>query len=138
MVRHFEESIENDSASFRTYRPHFFYYFVEYSFEDTLEIQYLMISSLVYSGKMSEALEKGIGIVSRIGVGIPRDQSQAALDLLLTETLLLLNGFSEDDLLNYRMMDDRKNIMCMKFLARLELIAFFVNPRLHHFLVSVV
>lgn len=97
-----------------------------------------MISSLVNSGKMSEALEKGIGIVSRIGVCIPRDQSQAALDLLLTETLLLLNGFSEDDLLNYRMMDDRKNIMCMKFLARLELIAFFVNPRLHHFLVSVV
>jgi predicted ATPase len=99
-------------------------------FEDTLTMHLLVVSSLVSSGTMMQALEKGLAVVSRLGENIPVVQVQDASKSLLSETQFLLRGITKEDFLNYRMVTDARVMATMKFLARLNLIAYFIKPDL--------
>jgi predicted ATPase len=102
-------------------------------FEDKLNTYSTIISSLACASKMSEALEKGHKILSQLGEDIPIKPSDEALDQYIQQTQSLIRGISENDILNFRPMTDRKKLVSMKFLAQLEIITLMVKPDLHPF-----
>jgi predicted ATPase len=89
-------------------------------FEDTLTMYLLVVSSLVSSGKMMQALEKGLAVVSRLGENIPVVQVQDASKSLLSETQFLLRGITKEDFLNYRMVTDARVMATMKNFGSIE------------------
>jgi predicted ATPase len=103
-------------------------------FEDKLNINYIIMGSLVSTPKIAEALEMGRAILSRLGEVIPGDSSSENLDEHIKSTQALIKGMNEDDLLNYRMMTDDIQLMKMKFLAKTESIAILIRPDLHPFI----
>ncbi|KAL7480275.1 hypothetical protein ACHAW6_005968 [Cyclotella cf. meneghiniana] len=102
-------------------------------FEDKLNTHFIIISSLSYASKISEALEKGHVILSRLGEDIPINPSQNALDEEIQLTQSLIRGVSESDMFNYRLMTDKNKLEAMKFLAQLESITVMIKPSLHPF-----
>ncbi|KAL3798700.1 hypothetical protein HJC23_004451 [Cyclotella cryptica] len=103
-------------------------------FEDKLDIYFIIISSLAYESKFSEAFEKGRDILLLLGEDISGDPSKEALNQHVQHTQSLLRGVSEDDILNYRLMSDNKKLEAMKFLAKMQTITVMVKPSLHPFL----
>lgn len=102
-------------------------------FADKLEIYFVVISSLADTSKIVEALEKGLDILSRLGEDIPRKPSQQYLDQQLQKTLVIAKSIT--DFVNYRIMSDKNITTAMKFLGKLQNVAFFANPILHSCLV---
>ncbi|KAL3799295.1 hypothetical protein HJC23_013020 [Cyclotella cryptica] len=82
---------------------------------------------------LSEALEKGCDILSRIGDHIPRNPSNEDLDHHIRKTQSLIRGITENDILNYSHMTDTNKLDAMRFLAQLEIITVMVKPTLHPF-----
>eukprot|EP00804_Cyclotella_cryptica_P014201 CCRYP_005628-RA/>CCRYP_005628-RA protein AED:0.02 eAED:0.02 QI:105/1/1/1/1/1/2/1150/1171 len=103
------------------------------SFEDKLNTYFTLISSLAYASKISEALEKGYDILSRLGEHIPSNPSNEDLDQHIRKTQSLIRGITENDILNYSHMTDTNKLDAMKFLAQLEIITLMVKPTLHPF-----
>jgi predicted ATPase len=100
------------------------------TFEDKLATHYAIMSSLLCAGKISEAVQKGLAIVSQLGEGIPINPSKDLLRKRIQQTQLQMRGLSEEDFLNYSIMTEFKKLMAMKFLARLQIMSFFINPML--------
>jgi predicted ATPase len=86
------------------------------TFEDKLTTHYVIMSSFVCAGKMSDAVEKGLSIVSQLGEGIPINPSNDLLRKCVRQTQLQMRGLSEEDFLNYSIMTDFKKLMAMSFL----------------------
>jgi predicted ATPase len=105
------------------------------TFEDKLTTHYVIMSSLFRANKVSEAVEKGLAIVSQLGEGIPINPSNDLLRKRLQQTQLQMIGVSEEDFLNYSIMTDFKRMMAMKFLARLQIMTFLINPTLSTYIV---
>ncbi|KAL7480034.1 hypothetical protein ACHAW6_005741, partial [Cyclotella cf. meneghiniana] len=101
--------------------------------EDKLNTHFIIISSLTYASKISEALKEGHIILSRLGEEIPTDPSLEALDQQIKQTQSLIRGVSENDILNYRLMTNKRTLAAMKFLAQLESISMMVKPSVHPF-----
>jgi predicted ATPase len=104
-------------------------------FEDKLNVFYIVLLSLIFASKISDAIEQGVDIVRRLGEEIPHNLSKEVLDQQMRDTQALLRGLSKDDILNYPLMQDTKKIMAMKFIGRLQYVAFFAKPALHQYFV---
>eukprot|EP00804_Cyclotella_cryptica_P025420 CCRYP_017200-RA/>CCRYP_017200-RA protein AED:0.17 eAED:0.17 QI:0/0.83/0.57/1/0.83/0.71/7/325/1615 len=98
-------------------------------FEDTLHISYICMSTLSYSS-ISDAVEMGLEIMSKLGEELPRSLSSDYIELQIKTRQSMLDEMSVMDLLNYRMMTDKKKIMAMKFLRRLWVVIQQVHPNL--------
>jgi predicted ATPase len=105
------------------------------TFEDKLTTHYVIMSSLVCTGKVPEAIGKGLAIVSQLGESIPSNPSDDLLNQRIQQTQLQMRGLSEEDFLNYPIMTDFKRLTTIKFLAHLQLMAFFMNPTLSTYIV---
>lgn len=106
-------------------------------FEDRLDTFFVFISSLSYESKVLEALEEGCAIVSQLGEIIPSNLSEEKfLRHHIEQTQAMVRGISKDDLLNHRLMTDKKKLAAMKFLAQLENTSFMVKSPLHPFVAS--
>jgi predicted ATPase len=104
-------------------------------YEDKLTTFYVNMLSLFRAGKVLEAVEKGLAIVSQLGEGIPINPSNDLLRKRIQQTQLQMIGMSEEAFLNYPVMTDFKRMMAMKFLARLQIMAFIINPTLSTYIV---
>jgi predicted ATPase len=93
------------------------------SFEDSLPTHYIVMTSLAYGSKMHQALQCGLDILSQLGEGIPNNPTKAELDRSVHQTQSLIRGIGEDDILNYRVMTDKRKIFALKFLGLLQVIA---------------
>eukprot|EP00986_Skeletonema_menzelii_P007042 scaffold2704_cov162-Skeletonema_menzelii.AAC.2 len=89
------------------------------TYEDTLNILYCLTCFLAYSSKLPESIEKGLDILSQLGIDLRSKKS--SIEACVKETKYLLSFSSEDEILNMRRMTDPKLIMAMKFLGKLEL-----------------
>eukprot|EP00804_Cyclotella_cryptica_P016343 CCRYP_009906-RA/>CCRYP_009906-RA protein AED:0.32 eAED:0.10 QI:0/0/0/1/0.83/0.85/7/0/895 len=99
-------------------------------FEDTLNISYICMLTLSYTSKINDALQMGLEVMSKLGEELPGSFSYSYIELQIKTKQAMLNEMSLIDLLNYRMMTDKKKIMAMKFLRRLYVVAQQVNPNL--------
>ena len=103
------------------------------SFEDKLGVYCTVLSSLVQSSMVLEALEMSREILSRLGEGIPSTISHDALVQYTHQTQSMIRGITENDFLGYKLMTDSNKLTAMKFLAKTESITPMVKPDLHHY-----
>ena len=106
------------------------------SFEDTLNAHFMKVCSLaVHPSNVRRALEYGLSFASKLGEGIPNNASQEILQQHVQHTLSMISGISEVDILNYPKMTDRKKLMTMKLLARLQASSYYADPVVHNFII---
>ncbi|KAL7428984.1 hypothetical protein ACHAXM_001499 [Skeletonema potamos] len=89
------------------------------TFEDTLDVLYFTTCSLAYSSKLHESIEKGLEILSKLGIEL-KGHGSKSMEACVRETKHLLSGYADDEILNTRRMTNPTMIMAMKFLRNLE------------------
>lgn len=78
---------------------------------------------------------KGLLILAQLGHTVPANVTDSKSRHSLLEMLNLLDGFADDDLVNYRPMVCNTKIMVMKFLAKLAFITAQVQQDLQPFVI---
>ncbi len=97
---------------------------VAQSFEDTLEVTYTCIRSLLTASYIGEALTKGLYVLNELGIVLSGD-----LDALLKETKSMLAEYSDEQLLSLPLMTGQTKLMAMKFLSRIQTCLHYTNPK---------
>jgi predicted ATPase len=87
------------------------------SFEDKLNVMYLATCSLASSSKLPDAIEKGLAVLSRLGIELRGCGS--SVEACVRETKDLLSAYTDGAILHTRRMTDPTMIMAMKFLRKL-------------------
>jgi len=91
------------------------------SFEDKLNVLYNTVSALAYASQLPESVNRSILVLSQLGEELPDSYSESGTKFYIEQTQVMLKGFTTDqELIEYKEMDDPKKIMAMKFYARLE------------------
>jgi predicted ATPase len=103
-------------------------------FDDKLDIYSTIISSLAYASKLAGALERGLDIVTKLDLDIPRDPTQDVFIHHVQRTLDMIRGLSSTDLQNYQPMKDKKRVKIMKLLSQMQLLALLVKPTIYPFI----
>eukprot|EP00985_Skeletonema_marinoi_P001771 scaffold703_cov184-Skeletonema_marinoi.AAC.1 len=96
------------------------------SYEDKLNVLYLVTCSLAFSSKLPESIEKGLDILANLGIDL---QEWRSTEVCVQETTTLLSTRTDDEILNTRQMADPIMIMAMKFLGKLEFAMTQTKPR---------
>jgi len=91
-----------------------------HSLEDKLNVLYCVSCSLAYSSRLPESIEKGLDILSKLGIEVRGHESRGT-DACIKQTKDLLSAYTDDEILNTKRMTDPTMIMAMKFLGKLEL-----------------
>ncbi|KAL3778025.1 hypothetical protein ACHAWO_008748 [Cyclotella atomus] len=86
-------------------------------FDDELNIHQIVILSLMQSSKLNEALEMGMNVLSQLGEGISRNHIDLLFYLDVKRTQAMIAGLTEDAVLGYRPMTDKKKQAAMKILS---------------------
>lgn len=84
------------------------------SFEDKLNTYYIVTMSLAFASKVKESFENACAILSDLGIHFPRSMSHESLVQQIQHAQSLIRGLTENDILTYREMTDRKFLMAMK------------------------
>ena len=100
------------------------------TFDDTLSIQLINMTVLAYSSKVTDAVEIGRSVLAKLGEQIPTSP-QDTLRQEIQKVQVMIEGLSEDQLVNLPMMTDTTKQMAMLFLAKLQSISYFLDPTLH-------
>jgi len=88
------------------------------SSEDKLNVIYLATCSLAYSSKLPESIEKGLDVLSKLGIEL-RGQGSRGTETCVQETKELLSAYTDDEILSTPRMTNPTMIMAMKFLGKL-------------------
>eukprot|EP00985_Skeletonema_marinoi_P010653 scaffold4990_cov72-Skeletonema_marinoi.AAC.1 len=86
-------------------------------FEDKLDVLYFETCALAYSSRLAESIEKGLDILSKLGIEVRGTNVKARVQ----ETKDLLSSHTDDEILNSKPMTDSTMIIAMKFLGKLEI-----------------
>lgn len=97
------------------------------SFEDKLGILFLTITALSRH-KPLKAVEKAMSVLSFLGEKFAGSYTEVDTELLIEQTKNLVERLSDEDLLEYKMMEDPSKIMAMKILAKLEQLTQITRP----------
>ncbi|KAL7528135.1 hypothetical protein ACHAXR_007195, partial [Thalassiosira sp. AJA248-18] len=90
------------------------------SLEDKLNAIYNVVSALASASELSESVNRSILVLSELGENLPESLSESQIKLQIEQTKRVLEGFSDQELMEYKLMDRPQKIMAMKFYARLE------------------
>jgi predicted ATPase len=97
------------------------------SFEDKLNTMFYNVTALAYSSKLPESVEMAISVLSQLGIELPAS-SESEITTNIEQTKLTLQGFTDQELIDYKIMIDPSMIMAMKFLARLVITLYYTRP----------
>jgi len=101
------------------------------AFEDTIEIQFINMTVLSTSSP-ADSLDLGLSIVSKLGEETPLSRvTEEALDLKQIQKIIEEVGDPEEYFLNYKIMNDTKKLTVMRFLSRIQAIAYQVKPQIN-------
>lgn len=103
--------------------------------DDTVKTQMVVMTSLAYASKIVDALQLGLSILAQLGEVISANPTQAELDQQALSTTSLLVTCSLNDFLQYLTMTCFRKIAAMRILAKIQIIAHFVNLPLQALLV---
>ncbi|KAL7541084.1 hypothetical protein ACHAXR_010617 [Thalassiosira sp. AJA248-18] len=90
------------------------------SLEDKMNAMFNVVSALSYASQLPESVNETILVLSQLGEELPESLSEPQIMLQIEKTKAILEGFSDQELIEYKRMDDPLKIMAMKFYARLE------------------
>jgi len=95
-------------------------------FEDKLNTIFNNVTALCYKSH-PESVKMATSVLSQLGIDLP-EPVESDFKTNIERTKILLKGFTDQDLLEYKRMTDPSKIMAMKFLARLELSLQYTRP----------
>lgn len=75
-----------------------------------------------------EAANKAISVLSNLGEHFSDSYSEADINMQVEQTKVMLQQYTEQELIDYKEMVDPSKVMAMKFLARLELLILLTQP----------
>ena len=101
------------------------------SFEDTLNSMYYIVCALAYTSNISESIEKSLEVLRELGEELPESLAESELKFHIEQTKALLQGFTDQELTDYKVIDDSSSLMAMKFYERLVLSLQMTRPALH-------
>ena len=96
-----------------------------HNFEDKLDVLYLEVCLLTYSS-IAESIERGLDILSKLGIDVEVDGSD--VDAHLQATKDLVSAHTDGEILNSNPMTDPTMIMAMKLLGIVELGMTMIMP----------
>ncbi|KAL7547670.1 hypothetical protein ACHAWF_010954 [Thalassiosira exigua] len=96
-------------------------------FQDKLEVLHIHVSALTLAEPL-KAIERSTAVLLQLGEQFCDSYSDADITLLMAETQAMIQGFTEQELVEYRRMQDPSKIAAMQFLARLELLTQMARP----------
>ena len=96
-------------------------------FEDKLNTMFYNVTAIAYSSQLPGSVAMAIRVLSQLGIELP-ESSESDFKTNIERTKVLLRGFTDQDLIDYKIMTDPSKIMAMKFLARLELSIQYIKP----------
>lgn len=102
------------------------------TFEDSLKVNFTIMTSLVVTSKLKDALDLGLAILSKLGEKFPTEPLKEQIEQETRDTLSMVTNLSDEAILNYRITGKAKKEAAMIFLAKLQYVAYFLHPVLHH------
>lgn len=101
------------------------------TFEDSLNSMYSIVCCLAYASNLPESVERSIVVLREcLGEELPESLSETDLKFHIEQTKVMLQKFTDKDLIEYKVMGDPSKLMAMKFYARLELSFQMIRPAL--------
>eukprot|EP00804_Cyclotella_cryptica_P022353 CCRYP_015913-RA/>CCRYP_015913-RA protein AED:0.01 eAED:0.01 QI:137/1/1/1/0.66/0.5/4/982/1465 len=97
------------------------------SLEDKLHTLFTVMTSLTYASKMPDSINMGLSILLELGYALPTT-------FTVEDTMALMKQYHKElsipdhNLLTYKKMSDRRQLMAMKCLAKMELTTSMANP----------
>jgi len=101
------------------------------TFEEKLNAMYNTVTALGYTSQLKESVKRSILILSQLGETIPESSSYSDVKFYMEQTNAMLKAYSNQALVEYKAMVDPKQIMAMKFYARLEIHLQMIKPALN-------
>ena len=94
--------------------------------EDKLNTMFNNVTALCYASH-PESVKMATSVLSQLGIDLP-ESAESDFKTYIERTKILLKGFTDQDLIEYKIMTDPSKIMAMKFLERLELSLQYTRP----------
>jgi len=99
-------------------------------FEDKLTTSIVVMASLAYASKITDAVTMGFNILMQLGHTVPTHLSTSEIMTRFQQTQTVLDNMSDQILLNYKRIVDTRHSIAIKVLAKLNLILYQVDPDL--------
>ena len=84
----------------------------------------MTISSLADANQLPEAIEKSILVLEELGEELPESYLESETKYHIEQTKAMLEQFTDQQLVEYKIMEDPSKLMAMKFYAKLQ--GFFI------------
>jgi predicted ATPase len=104
-------------------------------FDDELNIHLITMMSLLHTSKLNEALEMGLDILSQLGEDISRNLTDDDFRQEVKRTQTMIAGVTENAILGYRRMINKRKQAAMEVLAFLQKCSFFAAPKICRFII---
>ena len=89
----------------------------------------------MHTSKLNEALELGLDILLQLGEGIPRNPSDDYFGKEVKRTQTIIAGLTEDAILGYKPMTDKKKRAALKILVFVNKCSFYEAPPLCRYII---
>ena len=100
------------------------------SFEDKLDAMYNTVCALAYASQIPKSVDSSISILAQLGEELPQSFSESDTKQIIEQTKVMLQGFTDDQLIEYKMMEDPAKKAAMKFFGKLEVSLKQIKPDL--------
>ena len=90
------------------------------SFGDTLNSMYCIVCALAYTSFLPESIERSLVVLQELGEELPESLAETDLKFHIDQTKVMLQGFTDQELIEYKVMEDSSKLIAMKFYAKLE------------------
>ena len=90
------------------------------SFEDTLNSMYYIVCALAYTSNRPESINRSLVLLRELGKELPESLAETDLKFHIDQTKVMLQGFTDQELIEYKVMEDSSKLIAMKFYAKLE------------------
>ena len=99
------------------------------TFEDKLNSVYYQCVTLIKASEFEESGNLALSVLAQLGEEIPEEScSQTDMINQIEETKAMLEGYTDEELLNYMPLVDHHKVMAMKFYGRCEVIFHMIKP----------
>jgi len=96
--------------------------------EDKLNIFDVSVRILLKRSNVSAAIDSSIEVLSNLGEDFPEEVTPDVVIHFIEETKEMLDGMTDEELINHKLMSDPNKLMTMKFLCTLSECLYIIRP----------
>jgi len=98
--------------------------------DDKLNSIYYSLTALAYASHVPEVVNKSILVLSQLGEELPESYTESDMVFQVEQTKIVIEAFSDEELLGYKTMENHSKQMAMKFYALCESACGMVKPEI--------